>query len=210
MYLAGYFCIWSRMITFANCLNGSEGEKVSDYYPPSCYFTYRVDDANQMTQVEQNCLLWQQLTDGSIPEEDIREVIYKWKYEDVQYMLGIFGKIEYYFSEGNKFADWIFLHGDREAAECVLLAKECEHLRKVRHKDPWYYSWEADEVNVSLSRLAERAQAYAGDRLRMSGRNTIGLSGMRCPCLPTRNRPHGLIGCWDIIKKRSAITRIRR
>lgn len=139
---------------------------ISPYYPPSCYFTYRVDDANQMTQVEQNCLLWQQLTDGSIPVEDIREVIYKWKYEDVQYMLGIFGKIEYYFSEGNKFADWIFLHGDREAAECVLLAKECEHLRKVRHKDPWYYSWEADEVNVSLSRLAERAQAYAGDRLK--------------------------------------------
>lgn len=50
---------------------------ISPYYPPSCYFTYRVDDAGKVSEAEQNCLLWQQLTDVYIPVEDIHEVIYE-------------------------------------------------------------------------------------------------------------------------------------
>lgn len=139
---------------------------ISPYYPPSCYFTYRVDNAGKVSQAEQNCLLWQQLTDDNIPVGDIHEVVYEWKQEDVEHLLYVFDGIRSYFSKGNKFADWVFLHGDREVAECILLAKQCEHLRNVLHKDPWYYSWEEDTINVSLSCLAERAQAYAGHRLK--------------------------------------------
>lgn len=139
---------------------------ISPYYPPSCYFTYRVDNTGKMSEAKQNCLLWQQLTDAYIPVEDIHEVIYKWKYEDVEYMLNVFDDARYYKEKGNKFADWVFLHGNREVAECILLAKQCEQLRNILHKDPWYYSWEEDTVNVSLSRLAERAQAYAGHRMK--------------------------------------------
>lgn len=139
---------------------------ISPYYPPSCYFTYRVDDAGKASQAEQNCLLWQQLTDGNIPVGDIHEVVYEWKQEDVEHLLYVFDGIRSYKEKGNKFADWVFLHGDREVAECILLAKQCEQLRNILHKDPWYYSWEEDTVNVSLSRLAERAQAYTGHRMK--------------------------------------------
>lgn len=139
---------------------------ISPYYPPSCYFTYRVDDTRKVSEAEQNCLLWQQLTDVYIPVEDIHEVIYEWKQEDVEYMLYTFDGVRCYFSGGNKFADWIYYNSDREVAECILLAKQCEHLRNVRHKDPWYYAWEEDTVNVSLSLLAKRAQAYAGHRMK--------------------------------------------
>ena len=138
----------------------------SPYYPPFCYLTYRVDDATEIAETEQNCLLWQQLTDASIPVEDIRKVIYEWKYEKVEYMVDIFGKADYYCSGENKFSDWIFFHNDREIVECIFIAKQCERLRNICHKDPWYYSWEEDEVKTSLSRLAERAQAYAGHRLK--------------------------------------------
>lgn len=136
------------------------------YYPPACYLTYRVDDAGEDSKVEQNCRLWQQLTDGSIPLEDIHKVVYEWKYENVEWLHDSFGKIGYYILDDNKFADWIFFHGDREVVDCLLVAKQCEHLRAIRHKDPWYYAWEEDEVSLSLSRLAEKAQAYSGDRLK--------------------------------------------
>ncbi len=139
---------------------------VFPYYPPASYLTYRVEDEKQLSDAEQNCRLWQQLTDGNIPLEDIRKVIYEWECEDVEYLLENLGELNCYFLKDNRFADWLFLHNDREAVECIGLAKQCEELRNVRHKDPWYYSCESDSLHLSLSRLAERAQAYAGERLK--------------------------------------------
>ncbi|WP_289160931.1 hypothetical protein [uncultured Parabacteroides sp.] len=132
-------------------------------YSPSCYYTYRMENTNKITEVEQNCLLWQQLTGNNVSIEDIREVVYEWDYKEVKDRLSFLEKIE---GENNQFIDWIYLHNDREITECLLLVKQCEYLRKVLHKDPWYYSCEEDTVNISLSRLAEKAQAYTGNRLK--------------------------------------------
>lgn len=135
------------------------------YFHPAYYYTFRVYDSNSdQAQVEENCRLWQQLTDSNIPLTDIHEVVYQWSYDQTT-SLRDYPMYHYWTSCSNKFEHWIYLNNDKEITEFLILAKACEKQR-ARQKDPWYYPSEGDSIRISLDQIVEKALTYKGERLK--------------------------------------------
>lgn len=110
----------------------------------------------QEYEKEQNCLLWQHITDHSIPVEDIEKVVYDARFSDLQDLLQ--GTLS-----GNKFAQWLASPKHKEDLDYLRAAKEIEEIREYMN-NPWYYAYEGDEEHVRLSELKEKCRDYHGER----------------------------------------------
>ncbi len=142
-----------------------------DYNDPDDYFMYRVSDLYKTGRYEtihynygdsDNCLLWQEQTSSLIPVEDIYEMVYK---ADIHLIEAIcLHRVASDVTPGfedNKFAAW--LREDHEAAEFLLLAKQCEAVRS-EMVSPWYYPSRKDPSKMTLETIAANAREYSGRR----------------------------------------------
>ncbi len=141
------------------------------YYTPSEYYMYRISERYMTGQTyntafnygsEENCLLWQEQTSKDIPVEDIYKVVYKANDQWIANLLNHQGADGPTYSFGrNLFADWLW--DDSEAAAFLLLAKECEDIRR-QMTDPWYYPSKRDPQKKGLEEIVLKAEAYDGKR----------------------------------------------
>ena len=142
------------------------------YYDPGEYYMYRISDHYLTGQPvslsynygsEENCRLWQQQTSRSIPLDDIYQLVYKGRIdwiEGIAYHTGT--KYAYLGDEHNQFAEWLWK--DAEAAEFLLLAKQCEEAR-ANMNDPWYYPAKQDPEKMTLEDIIAKAKQYKGKRM---------------------------------------------
>ena len=137
-------------------------------YLASQYFMFRLfgdnmdGSLNKISQAwerQENCKKWAEATSPALPLKEIEEVVYEWDLEQVE---NLFSKKE---SPRNAFAKWIVEHKDKETADFLILAKQCEKIRTAQNTR-WYYFVDGDEESEQLKRLAKQAQAYKGKRLK--------------------------------------------
>ncbi len=137
-----------------------------EIYPPSGYYLFHLVDLpdnpaeNFNLNSNRNCQLWQQQTSASIPLDDIYQLVYKF---DMETLNGLKLHIIPEEVKGNKMAQWLVEHEDQEALDFLILAKNCEWLRR-ESLSPWYYPSKEDPVRYSLNDVAEVA------RQKMDGR----------------------------------------
>ena len=135
-------------------------------YPPSGYYLFHLVDLpdnpaeNYNLNSNRNCQLWQQQTSASIPLDDIYRLVYKF---DIETLNGLKSHIIPEEVKGNQMAQWLVEHDDQEALDFLILAKNCEWLRR-ESLSPWYYPSKDDPVRYSLNDLVEVA------RQKMDGR----------------------------------------
>ena len=145
-------------------------------FEPREYFMFRISDnylakASYSTPfnygANENCMLWQSETSGSIPLSDIYEVVYKADEELLESIVvhGIpLSRLPSQF-RGNSFCKW--LYSDKEAGEFLLLAKKCENAR-ANVASPWYYPSKNDPDVATLEKIVSKADQHRSGRF--SGR----------------------------------------
>ena len=107
----------------------------------------------------ENCLLWQQQTSEDIPLDDIYQVVYKYNLEMITTLGSGILPME---AKDNMMARWLHSYHGKQALEFLVLAKNCEWLRK-KTVSPWYYPSKNDPVKYSLNDVAEMARQKAKD-----------------------------------------------
>ncbi len=137
------------------------------YYDPQTYLMYRPCPASSEAAefnpgARENCLLWQRQCRTSAPVDDIYRIVYKTPLEDLQALLD-HTPAGRNLSRSNAFAR--VLWNDREAAEMLTLAKECEIARSELNS-PWYYPASKNERPLVLDQVADKAGEYQGERFR--------------------------------------------
>ena len=110
-----------------------------------------------------NCRLWQQQTRTSASLAEIYRVVYKASVEEVAALLKPATSSASRQIDTNAFART--LRTDPEAANLLLLAKQCEAARE-RMASPWYYPSKHDSLKLSLEQIAGEAQNYSGTRFK--------------------------------------------
>ncbi len=134
----------------------------------SQYFMFRLfgdnmdGSFNQLSKTrerQENCKKWAEATSRALPLKDIEQVVYEWNLDQIE---NLFNRKE---SHRNAFAEWIIKHQDKETADFLILAKQCEQIRTAQNTR-WYYFVDGDEESVQLKTLAKQAQAYKGKRLK--------------------------------------------
>lgn len=148
---------------------------------PANYYTFRIYDDSGLWEYDKehywrdptlkndvilNCELWQTITSSKISREDIHTVVYKLSHEDMRHISRL---IDHPDNEDslmqNQFVKWIVEHEDKETADFLSLAKQCEETRWELNS-PWYYPTEGDDVSVALARIIEQAKSYRRTRLK--------------------------------------------
>lgn len=137
------------------------------YYDPQTYFMYRTysfpsEGWEYNTGAKDNCLLWQKQCKTTASTDDIYQIVYKTSLEELKGLLNHSSKGRK-LSKANSFARTLW--NDREAAEMLVLAKECE-LARSDLNSPWYYPASKDERPFGLDRIADKAGEYKGNRFR--------------------------------------------
>ena len=137
------------------------------YYDPQTYLMYRpytfpTEAWTYNPDSKDNCLLWQKQCRTKAPVDDIYQIVYKTSLEDLEGILNHTSEGKK-LSKSNSFARTLW--GDREAAEMLVLAKECEAVRSDLNS-PWYYPASRDERPSGLDGIADRAGEYKGKRFR--------------------------------------------
>ncbi len=140
------------------------------YYEPGEYCMYRVSDKyldgsgfNSTFNYgsDENCILWQNQTSRAIPLSDIYKIVYKADVRWIECLRHHLGD-SWSFSDGpNQFAEWLW--HDEEAADFLLLAKQCEAVRE-KMNDPWYYPTKKQPEKQSLSGIIEEAKRHSTGR----------------------------------------------
>lgn len=151
------------------------------YYTQDSHTTFRIfashdaampTDRNiqQMKFRKENLRLWQELSSPRIPQADIDSVVYSWDMSRLA-QLAKAAKDSKAAEKAidvlckNAFAKWIVDHKDSEAAQYLLLAKDCERVMKSQNS-LWYYYVEGDEQTTLLAGKARKdAASYKGTRL---------------------------------------------
>lgn len=144
---------------------------VPSYCSPSEYYLFHLvnlpDDPESSYNLysHENCLLWQQQAYVMIPLDDIYQVVYKYNLQTLTNLKN--GHIPQN-ARGNRMAKWLSTNSGKEALDFLILAKNCEWLRRER-LSPWYYPSKKDPVRYSLNEIAEMAREKAqgnnyGDR----------------------------------------------
>lgn len=128
------------------------------YYPTGYYLFHLVDlpdDASGGFNLnsEENCRLWQQQTSMEIPLDDIYQLVYKY---DIETLAALKAHDIPLPARENKMAQWLVSHDDLEAIDFLILAKNCEWLRR-ESLSPWYYPSKNDPVRFSLNDVADVA-----------------------------------------------------
>ena len=134
------------------------------YYSPSGYYLFHLVNVPE-TDIEfnlnsrENCLLWQEQTSKSISLNDIYQVVYKYDLETLNRLkLGMVPAK----AKDNQMAKWLRSRDGKEALDFLILAKNCEWLRR-ECLSPWYYPSKNDPVRFTLDDVAEQARKMAGD-----------------------------------------------
>ena len=140
-------------------------------YSPQEYYMYRASTDHMhhhYTLINQdlnwkNCELWIQQTSPYIGREDAYQAIYRVPLAQIRQIVEKEDADEAFCFDGrcNGFLEW--LSKDAEAAQCLLLAKECEQARE-RYNSPWYYPCKNDPIIASLERVIEQSVSYKGKR----------------------------------------------
>ena len=125
--------------------------EINMYYP-------ELEDEKENNAIA-NCELWQKQTSTAIPVEDIYEVVYEYKVEDVETLLTDSLK------SSNKFVRWIVSNKDKELVDFLVLAKRCEKLRK-ENASMWYYPSKGDSNKYNLLSVIKDAKEYKGYRFK--------------------------------------------
>lgn len=140
------------------------------YFPSGYYLFHLVDlpegpsgDFNLNSQ--ENCLLWQQRISWDMPLDDIYQVVYKY---DLEMLTALKSGERPEQARGNQMAKWLTTRSGQGALDFLILAKNCEWLRR-ESLSPWYYPCKKDPVRFSLNDVAEVARQktddlYYGDR----------------------------------------------
>jgi len=139
------------------------------YYEPQTYLMYRaylpssnLEEWAYNTKSGDNCLLWRNQCGKGASAEDIYQIVYKSSPEDLEGLLS-HSKSGRKLAQTNTFA--AALWNDSEAAELLVLAKQCETARSELNS-PWYYPASRDETPFGLDEIARKAAEYNGDRFR--------------------------------------------
>lgn len=129
-------------------------------YEPSEYDFYRIyfPGRNTLSNKQQNCMLWKELTSMNIPESDIMQVVYEWDVKTFNALLKTQGLTT------NVFAHWLLETQNKDAFELLKLAKQCETIRAYSNS-PWYYAYDGDDVQTTLREIADNALKYESGRL---------------------------------------------
>ena len=135
------------------------------YYDPQTYLMFRPYSLSSgeweyNPGAKENCLLWQKQCKTTASTDEIYQIVYKTPLEDLKGLLNHSFKGRK-LSKTNSFARALW--NDREAAEMLVLAKECE-LARSDLNSPWYYPASKDERPFGLDRIANKAGEYEGDR----------------------------------------------
>lgn len=136
------------------------------YYLPSEYYLFYFVDLpdyapeNFNLYGDENCLLWQQQTSTFIPLDDINKLVYKSDLEMLTVLKS--GRLPKELRK-NQLAQWLVDHNDQEAIDFLILAKNCEWLRR-ESLSPWYYPSKEDPVRYSLNDIAEVAKQKSAGR----------------------------------------------
>lgn len=139
---------------------------IEPVYEPSGYYLFHlVDFPDNVTgsfnlNSDENCLLWQQQTSESIPVTDIYQLVYRFDIETLAELK--VGRIPMEV-RGNQMAQWLVRNNDQDAIDFLMLAKNCEWLRR-KSLSPWYYPSKDDPVKYSLNDVAEVARQRIGGR----------------------------------------------
>ena len=139
-----------------------------------------------------NCHLWKQQTRTSASLGDIYRVVYKASVEDVAALLKPKSATSSMQIDTNAFAGT--LRSDPEAAQLLLLAKQCE-LARERMASPWYYPSKRDSLRLSLEQIALDAQNYQGTRFK----SRFALQAERA--LLSLRRYDECINYWNSVKR---------
>lgn len=157
-----YF-LFSIFALFTWCQSMACGGGSWNYYKPGHYLMYRVYDIKQNEKSATddktaNCKEWQKLTSTSIPLEDIHQVVYKMKLEEIE-------KIHHDLPQkhSNKFVEWIILN-DQRILDFLLLAKTNEYVRQ-KYNSRWYYPSMKIGARMSLEDIAKEALSNAKGKL---------------------------------------------
>lgn len=113
---------------------------------------------------DRNCEAWASITTKSVPNDDIKAIVYTWSLSQIKSLYDVV-KAKHIYSGDNKFASWIVDNQDTEVLDFLLLAKRNEKSRKAT-ENPWYYAVEGDEVSSELYDIVEQSKLYKGKRLR--------------------------------------------
>lgn len=169
---------------------------VAPYYSPSEYYLFHFVDLpdyapeNFNLYGNENCLLWQQQTSTSIPLEDIYHLVYK---SDLELLTELkSGRLLEEVKE-NQMAQWLVDHNDQEAIDFLILAKNCEWLRR-ESLSPWYYPSKEDPVRYSLNDIAELAKQKTAGRFA----DRYALQAVRA--MTSLQQYEEIIGFWDKIE----------
>lgn len=130
---------------------------------PSEYYLFHLvnlpDDPESSYNLnsQQNCQLWQQQAYVMISLDDIYQVVYKYNLQTLTDLKN--GNIPPS-ARGNRMAQWLTTNSGKEALDFLILAKNCEWLRR-ESLSPWYYPSKKDPVRYSLNEVAEMAREKA-------------------------------------------------
>lgn len=141
-------------------------------FSPEGYWMFRISD-NYMhgnnspfsnrygDEMNENCELWRRQTGTDASVCDIRRVVYEASADEIAALLCQKPTPSSLRIDTNAFAATLRL--DREAAEMLLLAKQCEAVRG-EMASPWYYPSRRDPHRLSLEQVVDKAMAYRGAR----------------------------------------------
>ncbi len=136
-------------------------------YTPDEYLMYRLPKSvDEPEDSETNCLLWLEQTSPTISTQDIYQAVYKYTLPQVEEVHNLV-KTEDSKSDlmKNSFVAYLVHERDQEAADFLLLAKQCETLRFAQN-DPWYYPATNNPEVKQLNDIAQRAIQYDKKRFR--------------------------------------------
>ena len=130
---------------------------------PSAYYMFHLVDLPEGPDNDfninshENCLLWRQEIQRNISLEDIYQVVYKY---DLEVMTALKSGTVPEEVKGNKMVRWLMSGSGQDALDFLILAKNCEWLRR-ESLSPWYYPSKNDPVKYSLNDVAEVARERA-------------------------------------------------
>lgn len=119
---------------------------LSYYYPPKPGFS--IDSS-------ENCDLWKKDTRTNATRQEIYTVVYNSTLGEIEKLCSPNGKSGDLY-KSNAFARTLW--EDKEAAQFLLLAKQCE-VARAEMNDPWYYPSKNDPISNNLDEVAKKAKA---------------------------------------------------
>lgn len=129
-----------------------------EHIPTPCFY-FHSDMSVADGYADENIRLWQRLVSPSVSAKDIKDVVYKFTYEQMSH--AFFGSEN---ADDNSFVCYINNSKDREITDFLLLAKSLEERRR-EHNSPWFYPAHNSDEAAGYQDIINTCRQYAGTRL---------------------------------------------